>query len=72
MKSVVYRLGSQEFPRIRVGTGMPEYKNDLINYVISKVNNEDYIELEKGIDTAADAVVEILKQGIDNAMNKIN
>lgn len=72
MKSVVYRLGSQEFPRIRVGTGMPEYKNDLINYVISRVNNEDYIELEKGIDTAADAVVEILKQGIDNAMNKIN
>lgn len=72
MKSVVYRLGSQEFPRIRVGTGMPEYKNDLINYVISKVNNEDYIELEKGINTAADAVVEILKQGIDNAMNKIN
>ena len=72
MKSVVQRLGSQEFARIRVGTGTPEYKNDLINYVITRVSTEDYLKLTEGINTAEEAVIEILKNGIDKAMNKIN
>jgi PTH1 family peptidyl-tRNA hydrolase len=72
MKSVVYRLGSQEFPRVRVGIGMPEHKGDLINYVIGQATAEEYLELVQGINLAADAVIEILKNGIDNAMNKIN
>ena len=72
MKSVVSRLGSEEFPRIRVGIGMPEYKKDLINYVIGQVPPEDYINLLQGINLAAEAVSEVLKNGIDSAMNKIN
>ena len=72
MKSVVQRLASQEFARIRVGTGNPEYKNDLTNYVIGRVSTEDYLKLTEGINTAEEAVIEILKNGIDKAMNKIN
>ena len=72
MKSVVQRIGSQEFARIRVGTGAPEYKNDLINYVITRVSTEEYLKLTEGINTAEEAVIEILKNGIDKAMNKIN
>ena len=72
MKSVVQRLSSQEFARIRVGTGTPEYKNDLTNYVIGRVSTEDYLKLTEGINTAEEAVIEILKNGIDKAMNKIN
>lgn len=72
MKSVVHELNTTEFPRIRVGTGSKENITDLINYVISKVSQEEYKELEQGIDKAAEAVVEILKIGIDNAMNRLN
>lgn len=72
MKSVVQRISSQEFARIRVGTGKPKYKNDLTNYVIGQVTTEEYIKLTEGIDTAVEAVSEILKNGIDKAMNKIN
>ena len=72
MKSVVRRLASEEFPRIRVGIGSPKYKNDLTNYVIGQAQPEDYIELIQGINTAEEAVIEILKNGIDSAMNKIN
>jgi PTH1 family peptidyl-tRNA hydrolase len=72
MKSVVYELNSQEFPRVRVGTGMPENKSDLINYVIGKLSKEDYEVLETGISKGASAVEEILSKGIDNAMNIIN
>ena len=72
MKSVVEKLRSTDFPRIRIGIGMPENKNDLINYVIGQIPVEEYLELVQGINLAVDAVIEILKIGIDNAMNKIN
>lgn len=72
MKSVVYRLNSEEFPRVRVGIGMPEYKNDLINYVIGNISDEDYKTLKTGIEKASEAVISIIKDGIDNAMNKYN
>ena len=72
MKSVIESLGSQEFPRVRVGIGMPEYKDDLTNYVIGYVPEEEKEVLDKACETAKEAVIEILKNGIDNAMNKIN
>lgn len=72
MKSVVARLNSEEFPRVRVGIGMPEFKNDLINYVIGNITDEEYEELNKGVKEAANAVVAIMKDGIDTAMNKFN
>lgn len=72
MKSVVECLGSEKFPRVRVGIGMPEHKGDLINYVIGYVPEEEKEVLNKGCKVAKEAVIEILKDGIDNAMNKIN
>lgn len=72
MKSVVYRLGSENFPRVRVGIGMPEFKNDLINYVIGNIKDEEYDILKEGINKAAEAVSSIIKNGIEIAMNKYN
>ena len=72
MKSVVSMLNSEEFMRVRVGIGMPEFKGDLINYVIGHVPDEEYDMLQKGVAIAAESVEEILKNGIDIAMNKYN
>lgn len=72
MKSVVQEIGNDTFPRVRVGIGAPIYKNDMINYVIGQVPNEEYEILEKGIKVAAEAVIDILKNGIDHAMNEYN
>ena len=72
MKSVIYRLNTKEFPRIRVGIGMPENKSQLIEYVIGKMSEEEYKKYIPGIKKAKDAVKEVLKNGIDIAMNKIN
>ena len=72
MKSVIECLGSTKFPHVRVGIGMPEYKGDLINYVIGYVPEEEKKVLDKGCILAKEAVIEILKDGIDIAMNKIN
>ena len=72
MKSVVAELKSQNFKRVRVGIGMPEHKTDLINYVIGAIPIEEKENLEKGTTIAKDAVIEIIKSGIDIAMNKFN
>lgn len=72
MKSVVHFLQTEDFVRVRVGIGKPKYSNDLINYVIGAIDEEDKEILEKGINKAADAVLEILKNGIDVAMNQYN
>ena len=46
--------------------------NDLINYVIGKIKEEDYKVLEEGIKKAADATVCLIKEGTAKAMNKFN
>lgn len=72
MKSVINELNTTEFPRIRVGTGNTEKIYNLIDYVISKVNEQEYKKLDEGIEKAVNAVTQIIKIGIDNAMNKLN
>lgn len=72
MKSVVQELGTTDFARIRVGIGQPEHKNDMINYVIGKIPEDEEKILIQGVKKAAEAVEEILKNGIDIAMNKFN
>ena len=72
MKSVVENLGTTEFPHIRIGTGKPIFKELLISYVINKMSNEEYEKLIPSIDKAETAVENILKYGVDEAMNKLN
>lgn len=72
MKSVVHKIQTEEFPRIRVGIGNPQYKNDLLNFILTKISDEDYKVLEEAIKNAAKSIEEILKNGIDIAMNKYN
>lgn len=72
MKSVVNDLGTTEFPHVRIGTGMPEFKELLLSYVIGKLSDEEYEELIPAIEKAALSVETIIKDGMNNAMNKIN
>lgn len=72
MKSVAQELKSENFKRVRVGIGMPNDKSNLIEYVIGAIPEDDKEKLKKGVVLAKDAVVEILKNGIDIAMNKFN
>lgn len=72
MKSIVNMLNSQNFPRIRVGIGKPDDKNDMISYVIGHIPEKERKILKTGVDKAKNAIIEILKNGIDKAMNKFN
>lgn len=70
MKSVIQAIGTEEFIRIRVGIGKPEY--DRIQYVIGKVPKEEYEVLQEGVQLAQHAVTTIIEKSIDVAMNQYN
>lgn len=72
IKSIIQMIGTEEFPRIRIGIGRPMHSGDEINYVIGAIPEEEISKLNEGIEKAKDAVIEILKNGIDSAMNKLN
>ena len=72
MKSVINKLNTEEFERIRIGIGKPTNDEDLIEYVIRKVNCIEYKKLHKGVELGVEAVYEILENGTNNAMNKFN
>ena len=70
MKSVIQNIGT-EFPRIRIGIGKPQ-DGDFIKYVIGAIPEEEKKILDKATTLAKEATVEIIKSGVDNAMNKFN
>ena len=72
MKSIIKMLGTEEFARIRTGIGRPKHSGDYINYVIGAIPEEEIPKLDEGVEKAKEAVIEILKNGIDSAMNKLN
>lgn len=72
MKSIIQMIGTEEFPRIRIGIGRPRHNGDEINYVIGCIPEEEIPKLNDGVEKAKEAIIEILKNGIDSAMNKFN
>lgn len=72
MKSVVEQLGVTDFPRIRIGVGAAKGNEDLVDRVIGKVPKEEQAELDKAAKAAAGAAEDIIRIGIDKAMNRHN
>ncbi|MEY8299186.1 MAG: aminoacyl-tRNA hydrolase [Emergencia timonensis] len=71
MKSVVYQLQSDRFPRIRLGIGSQK-KGDLVNFVIGGFSKEEVPVLEEAVNHAVLAIECIIEDGIDKAMNQYN
>ena len=72
LKSIIAHLGTQDFPRVRVGVGSRPEKMDLVNYVLSRFSQGERRLMDDAAKEAADAVCEILTVGIDQAMNGHN
>jgi PTH1 family peptidyl-tRNA hydrolase len=72
MKSVIYQLQSDDFPRIRIGIDRAPEGWDLADYVLSKFNPDDRKLINGSIEKAAEAAAEIVRSGVNAAMNKYN
>ena len=70
IKSIIAQLGTEEFPRIRVGVGAkPNPQYDLADWVLSKFSEEDMTALQPALEHAADAAVKIVGGDMNTAMN---
>ncbi|MCI9352694.1 MAG: aminoacyl-tRNA hydrolase [Lawsonibacter sp.] len=73
LKSVIQHLGTDQFPRLRVGVGeKPHPDYDLADWVLGKFAGEDKKAIDAAVKRAADAIECILAQGIDRGMGKFN
>ena len=73
IKSIISCIGSQNFPRVKIGCGKkphPDY--DLAAWVLSEYKKDEAPELKKALDNACCAVELILDGKTDEAMNKYN
>ena len=73
LKSVISHLGSQDFPRVRIGVGAkphPDY--DLADWVLSSFSAEEEKALAPALDHAAAAVLELIRNGVQRAASQFN
>ena len=69
IKSIIAHLGTQEFPRVKVGVGEKPARMDLADYVLGHFSKEEQATMDDAVKEAADAVCEIVNVGIAQAMN---
>lgn len=72
IKNIIAHLGTQEFPRIKVGVGNKPPRMDLADYVLSRFSKEEKGEMDAAFKMAAEAVEVYIKEGPDVAMNRFN
>nr|WP_317378673.1 aminoacyl-tRNA hydrolase [uncultured Faecalimonas sp.] len=72
IKNIIAHLGTQVFPRIKVGVGEKPKNYDLADYVLGHFSKAEREQMEAGYDRAAEAVRLILAGETDAAMNQYN
>ena len=72
LKSIIALLGSEEFPRLRVGIGKPGPADDAISHVLGWFTRDELPTVLEAFGRAADAVEVWVSSGIDEAMNRFN
>lgn len=72
LKSIIYQLNSQDFPRVKIAVSKPDSKMDLKDFVLSRFTDSELKVLDKELDMAKDVVIDIVKRDVDYAMNNYN
>lgn len=73
LKNIILHLGTDQFPRLRVGVGeKPHPDYDMADWVLGKFQGEDKKAIDQAVKRAADAVECILAEGIDRGMSRFN
>ena len=72
LKNIISHLGTQEFPRIRIGVGEKPRGMDLADYVLGRFPKEQQAVMEEPYGNAAEAACMMIEDGADAAMNHYN
>ncbi|GIV19693.1 MAG: peptidyl-tRNA hydrolase [Armatimonadota bacterium] len=69
--SIIQYVGTQAFPRVRVGIGSPP-PGQMVEYVLSRFLPQEQPIIEEAVQRAADAVETVIAEGVQAAMNRFN
>ena len=72
MSSIIDRLGTQEFPRLRLGIGRPPGRMEAADYVLQDFSPGEIELLRLTLDRAAEAALVFVAEGLEAAMNQFN
>ena len=72
MKSIIQHLGTDAFPRLRVGIGNEDLPGAMVDHVLGKFSKSERSELEKAVDRAVLATCHIRDNGLQDAMTVFN
>ena len=72
LKSVIYSLDTNEFPRLRFGIGTDEEMRPAEKYVLKPFRSDDEFTAIEAVKRAADALESILFNGMEKTMNSVN
>ena len=72
MASTIERLGTKDFPRLRIGIGRPPGRMDPAAYVLQDFSRDEMKTLSEVVDRAAEAALTFVVDGLNKAMNKYN
>ena len=73
LKNIIARLGTDAFPRIRIGVGAPPHPDyDMADWVLSSFKNQDAEDMLAAAERAAQAAQCYITQGAERAMNRFN
>ena len=71
LRSIFAHL-NKDFWRLRIGVGHPGHKDQVVNYVLKRVNQQDRAEIDNAIIDAMNCVEEFVEGNIDSAMKKLH
>ncbi len=72
LQNTIDQLGTQDFPRLRIGIDRPAPRVDAVNYVLQKFRKSEEEPIRLAIQSAVDAIETWANQGIGAAMNQFN
>ena len=73
IKSIIQELGSQDFPRVKIGVGAkPHPEQDLADWVLSNFSTSEEKALSAALPYAGDAALCVMENGVANAANRFN
>jgi peptidyl-tRNA hydrolase, PTH1 family len=70
--SILQQLGTQDFPRLRIGIDRPPGRMDAAAYVLQEFTSKELLIVSETLDKAAEAALTFVTEGLNAAMNKFN
>lgn len=73
MMSIIEKLGTREFHRIRIGVGKPQNSDyEIADWVLGRLSEEEEILAKQALEKAVEAAMSVINEGSEAAMNKFN